>query len=867
MTAAERGERGSAGVKTGQRNKTTRFLLTSIIAVLVISIAIFTFLGIYINWQSAGTIQEVSRMYMAGMSEQIAMHFDTTVGLRLDQLDALVATVILEDPHGDTSIRQSLVHNAQVRSFSHLAYYYPDGSFEMLYGEALEVTYPEPFLEALINGEKRVAIGNDAKGNRVILLGVPTKDAGEHTDIALVAAVPVYYITDTLSLEENQENVYSFIIRDNGSFVIRTNGAFRDNYFERVRSLYGPIDGKDPEIFIQKLSEAMRNGEDYSTKVNISGEPRQMYATSLAYSDWYLVTFMPYRALDQIVTGSATRWSCMMIVACALVLTVLLLVFARYFQMTKQQLKELELAREEAVHANKAKSEFLSNMSHDIRTPMNAIVGMASIATANINDKQQVQNCLKKISLAGRHLLGLINDVLDMSKIESGKLTLSIDQVSLREVMDSLVSIVQPQIRAKRQQFDVFIHDISTENVRCDSVRLNQVLLNIIGNAVKFTPDGGRIDVAMYEEPSAKGENFIRICFDISDTGIGMTQEFREHIFESFVREDSSRVHRTEGSGLGMAITKYIVDAMDGTIDVASAPGEGTTFHVALDLEKAEITETEMILPSWKMLVVDDDKQLCESTVAALLSIGIRADWTLDAKSALNMVEEGYHKQDPYQIILIDWKLPEDDGLAAAKELRRRHGDDIPILLISAYDWSDIEEEARAAGVSGFISKPLFKSTLFYGLRPFMTGVDEAPEAARNDSIPDLAGKRILLAEDNELNWEIARDLLSAEGLIIDWAEDGKICVEKFEESQTGFYDAILMDLRMPVMTGYEATNLIRNSNRPDAKSIPIIAMTADAFAEDVQKCLQSGMNAHIAKPINVRDVCRLLVKFIHPRA
>jgi len=863
----ERAEKKEASrVKTGHRNKTTEFLLTSIIAVLVFSIMIFAFLTVFINWQSADTIQEVSRMYMSGMSEQIAMHFETTVGLRFEQLDALVQTVILEETHGDESIRKNLIHNSQVRGFSHLAYYYPDGTFEMLYGDMLQVSYPEPFLEALLEGEKRVAVGTDAKGNRVILLGIPTKDIGENSDIALVATVPVYYISDTLSLEENQENVYSFIIRDNGSFVIRTNGAFRDNYFERVRSLYDTMDSQTPEMFIGELSEAMAKEADYSAKVSISGELRQMYATSLAYSDWYLVTFMPYSALNQIVTGSANRGTWMMIIACVMVLAVLLLVFARYFRMTKQQLKDLEQAREEAVHANKAKSEFLSNMSHDIRTPMNAIVGMASIATSNINDKQQVQNCLKKISLAGRHLLGLINDVLDMSKIESGKLTLSVDQVSLKEVMDSLVSIVQPQVRAKHQQFDVFIHDIAAENVRCDSVRLNQVLLNIIGNAVKFTPDGGRIDVAMFEEPSEKGQDFVRIHFDISDTGIGMTQEFKEHIFESFVREDSSRVHKTEGSGLGMAITKYIVDAMDGTIDVASAPGEGTTFHVTLDLEKAEVSEDEMTLPNWNMLVVDDDRQLCESTVASLLSIGIQADWTQDAESAFTMVEDSYSRNDPYQIILMDWKLPESDGLAAARELRRRHGDDIPILLISAYDWSEIEEDARAAGVNGFISKPLFKSTLFYGLKPYMLGEDDEPDHVRRETNPDLTGRHVLLAEDNELNWEIAYELLSAEGLIVDWAEDGQICVDKFKNSQPGHYDAVLMDLRMPVMNGYEATDIIRNLDRPDAKSVPIIAMTADAFAEDVQKCLQSGMNAHVAKPIDVRDVCRILVRFMKPR-
>ena len=844
-----------------KQNKTTQFLFTSLILVLVLSVTIFSFLAIFMNRQSAGTIRQVSQMYMSSMGDQIALHFETVIGLRLDQLVALVETVLPKDAHANAEEEQALILNAKARDFTHLAFYRTDGTFDMLYGPELELSDPEPFLNSVSAGEKKVAIGNDAQGNRVILLGVPSTHAPteEHPCTALVAGLPASYISDTLALEEDNNHVYSFIIRQNGTFVIRTGDAFRKSYFERVLSQYDAVDGRTPDIYIEALSDAMAKGESYSDEISVNGQSRQMYCNKLSHSEWFLLTFMPYDELDVMVNGFTTRWTYLVFGGCVLVLSVLLLVFARYFRMTRQQMQELDEARKAAVRASKAKSEFLSNMSHDIRTPMNAIVGMTAIAIANINDMQQVQNCLKKISLSGRHLLGLINDVLDMSKIESGKMTLSMDQVSLREVMESIVSIVQPQVRAKHQQFDVSIHDIQSETVCCDGVRLNQVLLNILSNAVKFTPEGGRIYVAMYEEPSDKGENFVRIHFKISDSGIGMTEEFKEHIFESFVREDSTRVRKTEGSGLGMTITKYIVDAMGGLIEVDSAPGKGTSFHVTLDLEKAEIPESDMVLPPWNMLVVDDDRQLCESTVSALKSIGVRADWVLDAESAMEMVER--RRNDPYRIILLDWKLPGMDGITAARELRRRYGDEIPILLISAYDWSEIEEEAREAGVSGFIAKPLFKSTLFYGLKPFVEPLaDSAPPA---EAKLDLTGRRVLLAEDNELNWEIAEELLSAEGLELDWAENGKLCVEKFLGAQPGHYDAILMDLRMPVMTGYEATAAIRGADRPDAKTIPIIAMTADAFAEDVQKCLDAGMNAHVAKPIDVREVCRQLAKYM----
>ena len=552
----------------------------------------------------------------------------------------------------------------------------------------------------------------------------------------------------------------------------------------------------------------------------------------------------------------------MAIAGCSVVLLALLLVFYKFFLLTKEQFKELDKARREAVDANHAKSEFLSNMSHDIRTPMNAIVGMAAIATANISNMQQVQNCLRKITLSSKHLLGLINDVLDMSKIESGKMNLNMDQISLREVIESIVSIVQPQIKEKNQNFDVFIHDISTENVCCDSVRLNQILLNFLSNAIKFTPEGGSIRMSMFEKESPKGEDWSRICITVEDSGIGMSKEFRDKIFESFAREDNNRVQKIQGTGLGMAITKYIVDAMGGTIEVQSEQGKGTMFCVTLDLEKAIVQEEDMILPAWRMLVVDDDEQLCLSAVKSLKTIGVEADWTLDGESAVQMVEKRHLQHDDYHIILLDWKLPGMNGIKTANEIHRKLGDDIPIILISAYDWSDIEEEARDAGITGFISKPLFKSTLYYSLRKF-AGIADEKKIEYEDKTEDFSGRRILLAEDNDLNWEIAEELLGEIGFSMDRAENGKIGVEMFENSDIGFYDAILMDIRMPIMNGYEATETIRALDRADAAEIPIIAMTADAFSEDHKKCLEAGMNAHIAKPIDMQEVVKQLKKYM----
>ncbi len=847
------------------KNKTTRFLVVSLALAVTLCIGLFGFLSSFMNRRSADAINQVGQFYMKNLSEQISLHFQTTIGLRLEQVEALAIGTPPAQLSGKSheAILDELGFNAQARGFSYLALLSPAGDFEMVYGSELSITDPGPFLSSLQNGDTKVAVGTDANGARVLLLGVPANycmSAGDDA-LALVAALPVDYITSTLSLEEDASKTYSYIIRQDGSFVIRTGDAYRSSYFDRALSLYKDVNGQTPEEFVSRLQAAMATGEPYSTQFQIGGERRNLYCAKLAYSEWYLLTAMPFGDLNSSIDQFSHMWSFVSMAGCIFVLALLITIFVCYLRMSNQQLQELETARKDAERANRAKSEFLSNMSHDIRTPMNAIVGMTAIATANQDDPEQVQNCLKKIALSSKHLLGLINDVLDMSKIESGKMTLSMDQVSLREVMESIVDIVQPQVSMKQQHFNVSIHDVSTESVFCDSVRLNQVLLNLASNAIKFTPDGGEIELSLYEEPSPKGDAYVRIHLSVRDNGIGMTPEFQATIFESFTREDNTRVHRTEGTGLGMAITKYIVDAMGGSIELDSAPGEGTEFRVTLDLEKAELSEEEMVLPNWNMLVVDDNQQLCDSAVTALRSIGVNAEYTLDGESALNLVLERRVQGKNYHIILMDWKLPGIDGLETARRIRTSLGDDVPILLISAYDWSEIEEDATQAGITGFISKPLFKSTLYHGLRAF---ADPAAGPLAPAEAFDLTGRRVLLAEDNELNWEIAHDLLEELGLELDWAENGQIAVERFQGSAPGYYDAVLMDIRMPVMNGYEATRAIRALDREDA-GLPIIAMTADAFAEDVKRCLDAGMNAHIAKPIDVREVARLLEKFLRP--
>ncbi len=846
----------------GRRAKTSpiRFLVVSLTVVAALCVALLSFLAFYMNRRNTETINSVGSFYMSEMSQQSAKTCQSALRLRLDQVHDLAEAVGPGDGRTPEELYQLLSYNASA-SFLSVSLWAEDGHHEVVSGPRVDVVDPEPFLASLNAGEDKAAVGTAADGQSVILLGVSARYpmSGGGNSCALVAAIPASYLDGFIPLNEDNGEFYSIIIRRDGTYIISPSDATRENYFDRVRDTY-EVSGGDTEAFIQRLVDGMDDPVDYTSEFTIDGKRQHLYCTNLAYSEWHLLTFTSYGTLDSAISRLSRQWSVMIFSVCAALLVALGAVFLMFFRMIRQQMADLDTARREAEKANKAKSEFLSNMSHDIRTPMNAIVGMTAIATANMEDPAQVQNCLRKITLSSKHLLGLINDVLDMSKIESGKMTLNMDQVSLREVMDSIVNIVRPQIRAKRQKFDVSIHDISSENVCGDGVRLNQILINLLGNAVKFTPEEGSIRVSLSQSDSPQGDGYVRTLIVVADSGIGMSPEFQAKIFDSFAREDSTRVQKTEGTGLGMAITKYIVDAMGGTISVKSELGKGSEFRVVLDLPRAQIQEADMVLPDWNMLLVDDDQSLCESTVKNLASIGVKADWALDAESAIPMVDEHCRRGDGYHIILLDWKLPGMDGITAAREIRSRCGDETPILLISAYDWDEIQEEAVSAGITGFIAKPLFKSTLFYGLRPFAGSAAPAP----GKKTMDLRGRRVLVAEDNDLNWEIANDLLTEElGLTLEWAENGQVCAERFRLSSPGWYDAILMDIRMPVMTGYEATAAIRAMERPDAATIPIIAMTADAFAEDIKKCLDCGMNAHVAKPIDVGEVYRQLDKFI----
>lgn len=526
------------------------------------------------------------------------------------------------------------------------------------------------------------------------------------------------------------------------------------------------------------------------------------------------------------------------------------------------QRKALVDALAAAEHANRAKTAFLNNMSHDIRTPMNAIIGFTALAAAHLDNAEVTSDYLNKISTSSNHLLSLINDVLDMSRIESGQVKIDEKEVHLPDVLHDLRTIIQSNISSKQQDLFIDTQDIFNEDIITDKLRLNQILLNIVSNAIKFTSVGGMISIRVSEKP-CKLNGYATYEFRIKDNGIGMSEEFRKHIFESFSREQTSTVSGIQGTGLGMSITKNIVDMMGGTIDVKSEEGKGTEFIVVLDCKLSDnVVKYEPIpeLQGARALVVDDDTDTCMSVSKMLKQIGMRADWTVSGKESIVRAKEAYEEGDEFKAYIIDWLMPDMNGIETVRRIRKVIGDSTPIIILTAYDWSDIEDEAREAGVTAFVSKPLFMSELREVLTRPIRIKAEKKEVVKE---VDFTGRRILLVEDNELNQEIAAEILKGAGFVVDVVEDGIAAVEKMVNVSSDCYDVILMDIQMPKMNGYIATREIRTLSDNKKANIPIVAMTANAFDEDKEKAFETGMNGFIAKPINIKELMSTLAEIL----
>lgn len=841
----------------------TRYLKTSFIVVAIICILLFILMGTILNKEIGNTTNEVSHLYMEEIHSQLQQKFDTILKLRAMQLDAVIEAAEKAEDWTEELVHE-LETSATVRDFMAAGLYAGDGTIDMIYGDEVRVEG-----ELVVNcpcesHNHMIQLGYMPDGEKVLILGRLEKlemSDGTMSEV-LFAALPFEYFNEAMYLDVAGTQVSSHVIDKDGNYIIKNGEAAKhDIVYERIAHDFTGVDGKKTEDYVVEIREALANDREYSSRYMADGEVRMIYLSKLTPAlDWYVMTVMPDKDIDNLLNGLyATRYIVMFGVVIAII-AVLLCAFLGYYRLSRGQMKELYKAREAAVEANEAKSRFLTSMSHDIRTPMNAIIGMSDIAMKNIDNKEKAESCLRKVQLSSKHLLGLINDILDMSSIESGKLTIENRDIALHQLTSECVDIIQPQIKAKKQTFDVFIGDIISEHIYSDSVRWEQIILNLLSNATKYTPEGGRVYLHMYQKQSALGDDYVRTICEVEDNGIGMSEEFVEEIFNRFAREDNEYVKNVNGSGLGMPIIKAIVDMMGGTIEIESKQDEGSKFRVILDVKKAEIEENNMRLPSWKVLVVDDNEQLCCSAADTLEELGLIAEWTQNGQEAISMVEKQHAKGDDYHFVLIDWQMPNMDGIETIRQLRKRISADIPIFIISAYSQTDVENMLEDTEIAGFIPKPLFKSNLYTHLVQYIN--HEALKENTGEETPDFSCHTLLLAEDNDINYEIVDEVLSVYGIAIERAENGIDCVEMFEKSEAGYYSAVLMDVHMPIMDGYEATRIIRAMERKDSK-LPIIAMTADVFSDNMERCMESGMNECITKPLDIDECLRVLKRYL----
>ena len=698
-------------------------------------------------------------------------------------------------------------------------------------GESINITraYTNP-----MNGEQSLAFCN-----KITLLDPETNS---EKPAVLLRIIPISALEQKWVFPQTElVNAELSMIDESGDYILKGSSFKNSDFFEFYKSYNTTDPGSSKKLFDRITSET-----GSVSMINSHGQECILaYTPVTATSGWTLLGLVPAEDLRV----EKENWVLFGVVSVGLVILFLCDLFYMIYLN-----KRLQTTAMKAESANKAKTDFLSTMSHDIRTPMNAIIGLTTIAEKNLGDAESTKESLRKISLASNHLLTLINDILDISKVESGKLKLSPLTFSIVDTVENLVNISQPMIKEKNIEFSFHINQMEKEYLYADQLRLNQIYINILSNAIKYTEPGGRVGVNLREDKSDTPD-CVKLTYIVADTGIGMSPEFMETMYRPFSRQVDSRVNSIQGTGLGLAITKQMVELIGGTIDCQSEQGKGTTFTVVLDIPIADRQREEMQLEPIDVLIVDDDETMLSTATDTLQSLGASVEQANNGLEALGMIEHRHLDGRDYNVIIVDWKMPDIDGLETIRRIRSEIDAHVPILLISAYDWSDIEDKAKAAGANGFVSKPLFKSTLYDKINDLIGKESESLEP--EDDYSDLQGLRILVAEDNDINWEIISAMLSMFGITADRAENGRVCVDMISEAEEGSYTLIFMDVQMPEMNGLDATRTIRKLENSWAASIPIVAMTADAFSENIMECMDAGMNGHIAKPIDVKLVIK----------
>lgn len=691
----------------------------------------------------------------------------------------------------------------------------------------------------VISGEQCIAFAT--------VVDMKTENGSE--EAFLMRLEPLEMLQDKWFFSSNYPNVQVSIINSYGDYILRSSMLKNNNFFEFLQSYN---DMTYPEA--QQLMEEMNAPESKGnfTFVNSKGDETLCGYSSHGINDWIVIGTILLSDLGY----TEVQWS--LLISPLFTFVALLVINVVFFQSMNRKLRN---SLEKLETANSAKTRFLSSMSHDIRTPMNAIVGLTTIAEQNIDDTARVKNCLDKISLASGHLLTLINDVLDISQVESGRFTINPVQFSLAESAQELINIMYPQAEEKKLICNVHLSNVTQEYLFADKLRLNQIWINLLSNAIKYTPSGGRIDITLEEEPIPDDQSSIMLYFTAKDTGAGMSQEFLKTIFEPFAREKDSRIDKIQGSGLGMAITKQIVDLLGGNITVHSEQGKGSEFRVSLKLTRGHSVRYDR-LPEGTHILLVGSGEFCANTGRFISELG----GTFESTNAEQAVEH-IRSNIGYTLVIIDREMSDIGCLETARHISGELGNKCPKIVLSAFDWTDIEKEAREAGVNDFINRPVFKTVLMDKFTEWTKGdIGRSRDGCEMADDSDLAGLKILIAEDNDINWEIICDLLETHGMKPVRAENGSICAEMLEKSEPDEYSLIFMDIQMPVMNGLEATRKIRAFSDERKASIPIVAMTANAFAEDVTNCLNAGMNAHIAKPVNMKIMLNVIKKYVGKR-